>query len=58
VFGDFCTGTIWGLRQSGGAIAEMALGVTATQVVQFGTDLNGDLYAVRLNGEIRRLVPS
>jgi len=59
LFGDFCTGTIWGLRQSGGVVREVAaLGVSATQVVQFGTDLNGDLYAVGLNGEIRRLVPA
>lgn len=58
LFGDFCSGTIWGLRQSGATVTEVEpLGVNATQVVQFGTDLNGDLYVVRLNGEIRKLVP-
>ncbi|NOX31953.1 MAG: hypothetical protein GXP35_18210, partial [Actinobacteria bacterium] len=59
LFGDFCTGVIRGLRHDGQSLVEVAdLGIRAGQVVQFGTDHNGDVYAVSLSGEIRRLVAS
>jgi len=57
LFGDFCTGVIWGLRHDGQSLVEVVdLGIRAGQVVQFGTDQNGDVYVVSLSGEIRRLV--
>ncbi len=54
VYADYCTGFIWGLRWNG----QQAIGNTQIQnlgsIVSFGEDDRGELYAVSLNGQIRR----
>jgi glucose/arabinose dehydrogenase len=53
VFGDFCSGTIWSLPASGGPTAP--LGVPAVQQLSsFGVDASGELYAVSLDGAVRK----
>lgn len=54
LFIDVCIGQLWGLR--GGARHD--LGARAQQVVSFGQDLSGELYATSLNGSVYRIDPA
>jgi glucose/arabinose dehydrogenase len=58
VYGDLCKS---GLRsvvlRPGGARGERSLGVSVAQLVSFGEDAAGHVYAVSLNGPVYRLVP-
>jgi glucose/arabinose dehydrogenase len=55
LFADFCSGMIWSLSQSGGQWqATMELD-TDLQVTSFGTDADGEMYVVDLNGGIYRM---
>ena len=56
VFGDFCSGTIWSMRASGGGFTR--LGVPAVEELSsFGVDTSGELYAVSLAGTVLKFVP-
>ena len=58
VYGDLCRS---GLRsvvlRPGGARGDRSLGVSVAELVSFGEDAAGHVYAVSLNGPVYRLVP-
>jgi glucose/arabinose dehydrogenase len=57
VFGDYCSGLIWGLQQAtDGSVTRTELARFST-LVSFGEDAAGELYAVSLDGEVARLSP-
>ena len=56
VYGDFCSGRIWGLRVSGDSVTEHALLVeSGLSITSFGEDLEGNLYILSRNEGIYRL---
>ena len=58
VYGDACTGRIWGLIQSGGKLAANAelkvAGASGLQISSFGEDAAGELYLLNLGGGLYR----
>jgi glucose/arabinose dehydrogenase len=54
VFNDMCIGKLWGLS----AGTRRDLGPTFSNVVSYGEDLAGELYAVSLDGPIYRIDPA
>lgn len=58
VYGDLCTGNVSLLSQKDGkVVAERPLGVLLDQLVSFGEDDDGELYAMSLVGQIWKLTP-
>jgi glucose/arabinose dehydrogenase len=61
LFGDFCTGLVWGLlRTAGGTWQQELLFQTGYQISSFGTGPNGEVYLFNYqagNGALYRLVP-
>jgi hypothetical protein len=58
VYGDFCLGQLRALLLENGAVAdEQPLGPTVPNLVAFGEDSTGELYAVSLDGPVYRVVP-
>jgi hypothetical protein len=59
-FGDFCSGNIWGLRQSAAGEWETALLLqTAVNISSFGEDSAGEIYVAGYrDGTIYHLVAS
>ena len=58
VYGDFCSGKIWGLRYDGGSVMEhMLLVDSSVSITSFGQDLDLNLYILSRNDGIYRLVP-
>lgn len=55
-YGDFCSGKIWGLQQSGGVWQDQMLLDTAYNITSFGEDQSGDLFAADRNGGIYQIV--
>ena len=58
VFGDYCTGDLWGLVRGGDGTAErIDLGVTVPRntLVSFGEDADGELYVLSAAGTVFRL---
>ncbi len=58
VFGDYCTGDLWGLvRGPDGAAERIDLGVSVPRntLVSFGEDAGGELYALSAAGTVYRL---
>ena len=57
-YGDYCSGTVWGLIQDGqGNWQVKNLFTTAAQITTFGLDENGELYLVDYkSGSLLRLV--
>ena len=57
VYGDFCSGKIWGLRYNGSAVTEDRLLVDSNlSITSFGQDLAGSLYILSRDDGIYRLV--
>ena len=57
VFGDFCSGKIWGLRYDGESVTESLLLVeSGLNITSFGQDLTGEIYVLSRNAGIYRLV--
>jgi glucose/arabinose dehydrogenase len=57
VFGDFITGTIWGLKQVSGTWQRTTLLSTGRAISAFGRDASGTLYVIDyLNGAIFKIV--
>ena len=54
LFGDFCTGEIWGYKDG----RTQPLLTTDQQISSFGEDRDGELYVVGYGGEIFRIMPS
>jgi glucose/arabinose dehydrogenase len=59
-FTDYCVGAFYTLTQDGGGgfSQELVTGNAGFGYVAFGEDVNGELYAVRINGTISRIVDS
>jgi glucose/arabinose dehydrogenase len=53
VFGDFCSGTIWSIPASGGRAEPLDVPIVHS-LSSFGVDTSGELYAVSLDGTVRR----
>jgi len=59
VYGDFCSGRIWGLRYDGVSITEHRLLVNSDlSITSFGRDLSGNLYVLSRDDGIYKLVPA
>ena len=57
VYGDFCSGRIWGLRLDGDSVVDHALLVeSGLLITSFGRDVEGSLYVLSRNEGIYRLV--
>jgi glucose/arabinose dehydrogenase len=58
LFADYCSGSIWGLRQSNGRATEVGrLRVTAAEIVAFGVDDRSEVFLASLGGTVYQLVP-
>lgn len=61
VFGDYCTGDLWGLvRGPDGAAERIDLGMSVPRntLVSFGEDADGELYVLSAAGTVFRLEPA
>jgi hypothetical protein len=56
IFGDFCTGKIWGILPSGdGEWTVNPLFESGVNISSFGEDVFGELYMISHNGSLYRL---
>ena len=68
VYGDACTGKVWGLTQSGGELTgqqelnleglDEATGASGFSISSFGEDAAGELYLLSLGGAVYRFDPA
>lgn len=58
LFGDFCSGVIWGARLVGGVWSASVLADTRLAISSFGEDQEGELYVVDYGGVVYRLASS
>jgi glucose/arabinose dehydrogenase len=56
IYGDYCTGMIWGLMQIDGAWQTQLLFDVDVTITSFGQDENGEVYLIADNGGLFRLV--
>ncbi|MBN1450744.1 MAG: PQQ-dependent sugar dehydrogenase [Anaerolineales bacterium] len=57
LYGDYCSGTVWGLiRSNGGWQAQVLFGGVG-RITSFGQDMSGEVYLVLDSGSILRLAP-
>ena len=57
LYGDFCRGTVWGLRHDGHTVTEhRVLGKVDTQITSFGEDQDGNVYILSRDSGIYQLV--
>jgi glucose/arabinose dehydrogenase len=52
LYGDYCTGFIWGLLRSGEAWQKQLLFDTEVNITSFGRDANGELYILADSGDV------
>ncbi len=52
LYGDYCTGQVWGLIHSGGAWQNQLLFGTDFRITSFGQDANGEVYIIDDNGGV------
>jgi hypothetical protein len=57
LYGDYCTGLIWGLIQTEGSWQTQQLFDVDVTITSFGQDKQGEVYLVSDNGGIFRLAP-
>jgi glucose/arabinose dehydrogenase len=58
VFGDYCSGVVWGMRQGPGGWQVVELARTNIQISTFGEGEDGELYVADLGGgTLYRLIP-
>ncbi|HEX5840670.1 MAG TPA: PQQ-dependent sugar dehydrogenase [Anaerolineales bacterium] len=57
LYGDYCTGIIWGLFRSVAGWQEQQLFDVDVTITSFGQDENGEVYLVSDSGSIHRLAP-
>lgn len=56
VYGDFCSGTVWGLDTSDAGAAPVRLMESGKSLSSFAEDAAGELYLVTFNNEVVRVV--
>ncbi|HVR97566.1 MAG TPA: PQQ-dependent sugar dehydrogenase [Thermoanaerobaculia bacterium] len=54
VFGDLCSGEVWTATPAGASFTVRRVSETLPQLATFGEDRNGELYVIRLTGQIYR----
>jgi glucose/arabinose dehydrogenase len=54
-YGDYCTGTVWSLKQQNGAVDVRKEVSTRLNISSFGEDFAGELYVLHLGGAVFRL---
>jgi len=57
LYGDYCSGLVWGLIKSGDQWQVQLLFETPGLITSFGQDENGEIYFVSDNGNVYQLVP-
>lgn len=57
LYGDYCTGTVWGLIRSGEGWQEQVLFGAVGRITSFGQDQSGEVYIATDGGQILRLAP-
>jgi hypothetical protein len=57
LYGDYCSGTVWGLINSNGSWQNQALFSAPGSITSFGQDESGEIYIVTDGGQILRLAP-
>jgi glucose/arabinose dehydrogenase len=59
VYGDLCKSALRSVKlgRRGGASGDRALSVSVSNLVSFGQDASGRVYAVSIDGQVSRLVP-
>ena len=56
LYGDFCRGTVWGLRHDGKTVTEhMVLATVDAQITSFGEDQAGNVYILSRDSGIYQL---
>ena len=55
LFGDYCSGIVWGVVRSGQGWQSQILFQTGLRISSFGVDEAGELYVADLQGSILRL---
>ena len=58
VYGDYCSGQIWAVRVVDGAVTEEVEIGNVDNLVSFGEDITGELYALSLDGAVLRFDPA
>jgi glucose/arabinose dehydrogenase len=56
LYGDYCTGKVWGLIKSGNQWQSQALFETHVLITSFGQDENGEIYLVSDDGKVYQMV--
>jgi len=57
LFGDFCSGRVWGIRKSGAAWENAVLAITTMNITTFGEDETGNVYVVNFaNGDLLQIL--
>ena len=57
LYGDFCRGTVWGLRHNGQTVTEhIILAKVDAQITSFGEDQAGNVYILSRDDGIYQLV--
>ena len=57
LYGDFCVGTIWGLKENAGSTPTVEPVIdSGLSVVSFGEGVNGDLYVVNIGGTLHKVI--
>jgi hypothetical protein len=57
LYGDYCTGTVWGLIRSDGGWQNQVLFRNAGSITSFGQDGAGEVYLILDGGQILLLSP-
>jgi len=57
LFGDYCSGTVWGLIRSDGGWQEQVLFEAVGSITSFGQDESGEVYLILDGGQVLRLSP-
>ena len=52
LYGDFCSGSIWILKEESGQWSQNYIGSSGGMIVGFGQGLDGELLALHWTGEI------
>jgi glucose/arabinose dehydrogenase len=58
IYGDYCSGRIWGATRTGSEITIHDLADTAFFISTFGEDMNGEVYVADIRGRVYRLFDS
>ena len=57
LFGDFCSGRIWGIRKNGAGWDNALLADTTLTITTFGEDESGNVYVVNYaNGDLLKIL--